>query len=221
MTRPKSLGCLIVKDYAIGGAVRVPRKEFFDWILVVVATATVAVSMAGFASAAQPARVPAPAAVKGAIEKYFASQPNYEVGDAITRSQIITVLNKLNGAGAPVPRASEIANRGLADDSFIAQQFSTPAGRKFMRKLVGTPGSFASLDRLSSISGGEQLIRDLIRDPGGDKLIEYLVTTKGGHNMGRMMTAVPNGENLNAPTGRIYTVDELVTAINAAYAGSP
>ena len=90
-----------------------------------------------------------------------------------------------------------------------------------MRNLATTPGSFASLDQLSSISGGEQLIRDLIRDPGGDKLIEYLVTTKGGHNLGRMMTAVPNGENLNAPTGRIYTVDELVTAINAAYAGSP
>ena len=221
MTRPKSLGRLIEKDYAIAGAVRPTRMNYFDRILVLVVIATVTLSMAGLTSAAQPARVPTPAAVKSAIEKYFASQPNYEAGDAITRSQIITVLTKLNGAGAPVPRASEIANRGLPDDSFLPQQFATPAGRKFMRNLATTPGSFASLDQLSSISGGEQLIRDLIRDPGGDKLIEYLVTTKGGHNLGRMMTAVPNGENLNAPTGRIYTVDELVTAINAAYAGSP
>jgi hypothetical protein len=89
-----------------------------------------------------------------------------------------------------------------------------------MRRLARNPGTFAHLDRLSSIPRGEKLIRDLIHDKDGDKLIEYLATTKGGKNMGNMMAAVPHGENLNTPTDRIYTVADLIVAVNEAYAGA-
>jgi hypothetical protein len=36
--------------------------------------------------------------------------------------------------------------------------------------------------------------------------------------MGSMMAGVEGGNNLNLPTGRIYTVADLVVALNAAYA---
>jgi hypothetical protein len=156
--------------------------------------------------------------VSQAIASYFASLPNYQPGDLISRSQIERVLAMLNEAGAPVPQASEIADRGLADNSFMVQGLSSPTGKAFLRKLARDPGAFTHLDRLSSIPGGEKLIRDLIADRDGDKMIQYLATTKGGQNMGRMMAGINGGIDLNKPTHRIYTVDELIEAINVAYA---
>jgi hypothetical protein len=53
----------------------------------------------------------------------------------------------------------------------------------------------------------------LIRDPKGDDLITYLATTKGGHNLGKMMGGVRGGVDLNKPTGRIYTTNDLLTVL--------
>jgi hypothetical protein len=176
--------------------------------------------MAGFSLAAQQNSAPDPGAVKGAIERYFASLPDYQPGDLISRPEVERLLTKLADAGAPVPGAEKIAERTLGDGSFIVRELSGKNGKKFMRRLARNPGTFAHLDRLSSIPRGEKLIRDLIHDKDGDKLIEYLATTKGGKNMGNMMAAVPHGENLNTPTDRIYTVADLIVAVNEAYAGA-
>ena len=162
---------------------------------------------------------PAPdiGSVTRAVEAHFASIPDYQPGDLIKRSQIEQVLTKLNDAGAPVPGADKIAERSLADDSFLVTQLASGDGQRFMRRLARIPGAFAHLDRLSSISRGEQLVRDLIHDKGGDKLIEYMATTRGGRKLGRMMAAVPDGSDLSKPTGRIYTVADLVAALKTAY----
>jgi hypothetical protein len=67
-------------------------------------------------------------------------------------------------------------------------------------------------------------VRDLIRGADGDKLIEYLTTTRGGRNLGSALAGARQGANLNQPTGRIYTADELMAAIEeslAAEAGPP
>ena len=173
---------------------------------------------AGFAAAAQPTRTPDIGSVTRAVEAHFASQSGYQLGDLIQRSQIEQVLTKLSDAGAPVPGADKIAERGLADDSFLITQLASDDGQRFMRRLARIPDAFAYLDRLSTISRGEQMVRDLIHDKGGDKLIEYMATTKGGQKLGRMMTAVPDGSDLNKPTGRIYTVADLVAALKTAYA---
>jgi hypothetical protein len=156
-----------------------------------------------------------------AVERYFAAIPDYQNGDLVTRSQIERLLTKLDDAGAAVPGADKIAERALDDNSFVARELSTSAGRKFMRRLARKPGTFAHVDRLSSLPGGEKLIRDLIRDKDGDKLIEYLATTKGGQTMGSMMAGVRRDADLNKPTGRIYTVADLLDALNAAYTTTP
>jgi hypothetical protein len=181
------------------------------------AAISVVILLTGFAGAAPRTAPPDIGAVTRAVEAHFAKQPDYQPGDLITRSQIEQVLTKLADAGAPVPNADKIAELGLDDNSFVARELATTAGRTFMRKLARNPGTFAHLDRLSKIPRGEQLIRDLVRDKGGDTLIEYLATTKGGQNMGRMMAAVPDGVDLNKPTGRIYTVADFVAAIKAAF----
>ena len=207
---------IVVKTLQFAGRFAPARKLSIS-IARILATVGVAVLLTGIATAAPQPSPPDSAVVVGAVERFFASQPNYESGDLITRSQIEFVLTKLDDAGAKVPGAKKIAERGLPNDSFLIRQFSTPAGRSFMRKLSHTPGAFVRLDRLSAIPDGEKLIVDLMHDKGGYTLIEYLATTKGGQNMGAMMAAVPGGD-LNKPTGRIYTVADFVDAIKAAYA---
>jgi hypothetical protein len=49
-------------------------------------------------------------------------------------------------------------------------------------------------------------------------MIQYLATTKGGKNMGGMMAQARGGVDLNKPTGRIYTAEDLVAALKTAMA---
>jgi hypothetical protein len=220
MVQPRFLRLLIGKDYAIGGPVRTVGSRFLSICGYLGLAAIATILMAGSVVAAQPAKSPSAGDIKKAVEKFFASQAGFQPGDLISSSQIAAVLAKFDRAGIAVPHADKIAARGLPDDSFMVRQLSCTSGRKFMRKLAGTPGSYSRVDRLSAIPGGEKLLSDLARDKDGDKLIEYLATTKGGQNMGKMMAAVPGGENLNRPTDRIYTVQDLVEAINAEFAAA-
>ena len=154
--------------------------------------------------------------ISRAIDRWFESQPDYQPGDIITRAQIETVLKKLDAAGVHVPNATAIAQLGLANDSFLVRELTTPNGRKFMRRLARDPGAFSHLDRLSEIPRGQKIISDLIREKDGDKLIDYLATTKGGQKMGSMMGSVAGGVDLNKPTGRIYTVADFEAALKEA-----
>jgi hypothetical protein len=116
--------------------------------------------------------------------------------------------------GVKISEPAKIVKLGLPDDSFLMRELSTPNGKHFMRRLGQHPGTYSYLDRLSTIPRGQTTIRDLMRQKDGDKLIEYLATTKGGHNMGAMMAQARGGIDLNKPTGRIYTADDLIEALN-------
>jgi hypothetical protein len=180
-----------------------------------------AVYMTGrVAAAQQSAKTPDDRVLANAVESYFASLPGYKKGDLITRSQIEKAIAKLEAAGVKVPDASAIAKLGLADDSFLVRELSTTQGKKFMRELAKDPSTFERLDRLSTIPRGQTLIRQLVREKGGDDLIVYLATTQGGKNMGSMMAQARGGVNLNKPTDRIYTVDDLVAELTKVLAKS-
>src|SRR6185295_4546648 len=101
---------------------------------------------------------------------------------------------------------------------FLVRELSTQNGKRFMRKVASHSGAYVRLDRLSTIPRGQTLIHDLIRQKDGDKMIEYLSTTKGGKNMGGMMAQARGGVDLNTPTGRIYTSEDLVAALKGAIA---
>jgi hypothetical protein len=220
MRRPIPLEAGCREDHASCGPVRARTTQILCPTARLVAAAFIVLFSTAFSAAAQRAGTPDPSAVAQAVEAYFASLPDYQPGDLITRSQIERVLTMLDDAGAEVPNANDLAERGLSDSSFIVKELSTSSGKHFMRKLARKPGTFAHLDRLSTIPRGEKLVRDLIRDKDGDKMIEYLATTKGGRNMGGMMAGVRGGTDLNKPTDRIYTVADLVTALKAAFASS-
>ena len=176
------------------------------------------VVLACYLFAASVIAAPAPAvpdfgAVAQSVDNYFASVPGYRAGDLISRSQIEGALRSVEAVGWKVPNASDVAALGLADNSFLIRELSSPAGRKFMRMIARQPGAYARLDRLSTISQGQKIVHDLIRQPGGDELITYLASTKGGENLGKSLSAARNGVDLNKPTGRIYTADDLIAAL--------
>ncbi len=152
-----------------------------------------------------------------AVEKSFDARPGYVHGDLITRSQIADAVAALANAGFEFKDGNRIVEKGLPDNSFLARELSTPAGRKFMRNVARNQGGYARLDRLSSMPRGKQLVSDLIRKPGGEKLIEYLATTKGGRTMGAMVGSGRGGANLNEPTGRIYTAFDLIAELERRY----
>jgi len=217
MTEPNALEAIVQKDYATCGAVRARKYQFSQIGRLVAVLFVLLVLQAGLVAAAPRPPAPDMRLVAHTLETYFASLPNYQPGDLITKSQIEQVLTRLDDSGAAVPNPDKIIQRGLDESSFIAKELASPSGQNFMRKLARNPSTFAHLDRLSRIPRGERLIRDLIHEKDGDKLIEYLATTKGGRNMGRMMANVHNGNDLNKPTGQIYTVADLLAAIKEAY----
>jgi hypothetical protein len=151
-----------------------------------------------------------PGDIQRTVDAFFATLPDYRAGDIISRSQIEKAIGAVEGAHGKVKGADAIVEKGLADNSFLIRELSSTTGKKFMRKVGRHVGAYARLDRLSSISGGQKVVRDLIRQPGGDELLTYMTTTKGGHKLGRQMAGVQRGADLNKPTGRIYTAEELI-----------
>jgi hypothetical protein len=176
------------------------------------------ICMVAMAVAAEP--TPKFADVAQAVAGHFQAQAGYQPGDLLSQPQVAAALEVAVAAGWNVPDRDKIVSRALADDSFLVRELSTPAGRKFMRKIARQPGAYSRLDRLSTISRGESVVRDLIKQKDGDKMIEYLATTRGGQNLGRMMAGAKRGVDLNKPTGRIYTADDLLAALKKLYNGS-
>jgi len=190
-----------------------PHSEFTDQLrkqLVRAALAVIYLSLAGSVQASPPAKTPDFDSLRRAAQTYLLSQPDYQDGDLLCRSQIEGVLKSVASAGWKLNNGPAIVALGLPDDSFLVRELSSPAGKKFMRRVSSQPGGYAHLDRLSSIPDGKNMVRYLIRKPGGEEMITYLATTKGGNNLGKMMGGVRNGVDLNKPTRRIYTANELL-----------
>lgn len=175
-----------------------------------------AIYMAEFVLAAPRPQAPDDRAVARVVDEFFISLPGYQKGDLITRSQVEKVVAKLVSDGVKISDPGNVVKLGLADDSFLVRELSTPNGKRFMRKIAPCSGAYSHLDRLSTIPRGQSIVRDLVRQKDGDKMIEYLATTKGGKNMGSKMAQARGGVDLNKPTGRIYTADDLVTALKDA-----
>jgi len=178
--------------------------------------ASLPIYMADIASGAQRSQPDVGQTIAKVVDEFFATQPDYEKGDLIRRSQVEQAVAKVVSKGVKISEPAEITKRGLADDSFLIRELSTPSGKHFMRRLAQHSGTFSHLDRLSQIPRGQQTIRDLVHTKDGDKMIEYMATTKGGHNMSAMMAEPRGGVDLNKPTKRIYTAEDLVDALNDA-----
>lgn len=88
-----------------------------------------------------------------------------------------------------------------------------------MRTVSGLPLAYDRLDRLARLPLGKQTIHDMIHKAGGAELVKYLTTAKGGKELGKMLARAPKpkGHDFNKPTGRIYTVDQLLDRLETNY----
>jgi hypothetical protein len=151
------------------------------------------------------------------LTAHFRSLPDFQRRDLLSQSQVAAALDAVAAAGWEVPNAKKIVDMALPDNSFLVGELSTQDGKKFMRKISQNPGTFSRLDRLSRLSQGQKVVSQLIGDDGGDVLITYLATTNGGRNLGEMLAGTPDGTDLNLPTGRIYTADDLLGVLKKVY----
>ena len=154
-------------------------------------------------------------AVRRAVIRYFRAIPDFHPTDLINRDQVEPLLGRLEKSGLILAdkNKKDILARVPAKGEFLVDQLSTPEGQKFMRRIGSYPEAYDRLDRLSRLPHGRQTIRDLIKGPDGYKMIQYMTTTPGGKAMGAMLSQAPKGAHFNAPTGRIYTVGQLLQQI--------
>ena len=155
--------------------------------------------------------------IKRAVLRHFDKTPDYRSGDIISRSDVESLFGRLERLGWTAADRKEILKAVPADNNFLVKQLRAPAGRKFMRNIAKYPDAFDRLDRLSRLPYGKNTIKALIRGPDGYKMIEYMTTTHGGRQMGKMLSDAPKGTGFNKPTGRIYTVKQLLTRLKQSY----
>jgi len=166
---------------------------------------------------AQAVQLPSFKQISQAIGRHFEANPKYRSGDLIARSEVVEVLGHLRRMGWAVPDAKNIADRTLADTSFLVRQLRSPKGVPFMRQVAALPDGYDRVDRLSRLDMGRETVRALIRGPDGYKMIQYMTEASGGKEMGKMLSRVPNGANFNKPTKTIYTVAQLIEALKESY----
>ena len=181
-----------------------------------VATAT-AVTTAVDAQGREKQKRPSFKAVKQTVEKTFHKFPEYKPGRLIVRSEVKKAFAAVKELGWNIPDQGVLLERVVPDGAWLATTLYSRRGLRFMDEISGLPQGYDRVDRLSRIPRGKQTIRDLLKNPGGYKLIEYMTTTPYGKNMGKMLSRDPGGANFNRPTGRIYTVSQLLDELEQLY----
>ncbi|HEY3391646.1 MAG TPA: hypothetical protein VGK58_02990, partial [Lacipirellulaceae bacterium] len=132
------------KDLLSVGAVRAAAaiKAALRWQSALTGV-VLSISLAAEVASAQRPATDNSVTVSMAVEEHFASLRDYQPGDLVTRSQVAAALAKVADARGDVPNAKQILAASVPDNSFLARELSTPAGRKFMRKVARHPGAFS------------------------------------------------------------------------------
>lgn len=181
-----------------------------------VLTAT-AVSTAVDEKVQDKAKRPSFEAVKRTVEATFQTFPDYKPGRLIVQSEVKKAFGEVKKRGWNIPDQKKLMERVVPDGAWLATTLYSRRGRRFMDQISGLPEGYDRVDRLSRIPRGKQTIRDLLKNPGGYTLIKYMTTTPYGRNMGRMLSRDPGGAGFNRPTGRIYTVEQLLDELKRLY----
>jgi hypothetical protein len=155
--------------------------------------------------------------VKQTVEEHFAATRDREANDLITAGSVGALFGKLEKLNWKVADRKEILKSVVPESDWLARQFATRNGRKFMRQISELPDGYDRVDRLRRMPYGERRVADMIRNPDGGKMIEYMTSTREGKNLGRMVSRGVRGEDFNKPTGRIYTQLDLLKRLKKSY----
>ena len=156
--------------------------------------------------------------VKEITRLHFRSEKEYENGDVITQKSVRNLFRRLQKHGWSVPKQQELLQWIVSDSEFLAKQFSTEKGRKFMRQIVRHNHAIDRIDRLSRMPNGKASVSDLIHKiPNGAEVAIALATTKQGASIGRSLSKSATGKDFNKPTGRLYFEKDLIRVLQPMY----
>ncbi len=156
------------------------------------------------------------------VKLHFEKMRGFQANGIIVESEVAPLFGKLKKTGWNIRKddRENILKRVLSDNSFLAKELRTPAGRKFAAEIYKYPDGFDRLDRMSRMPQGKDTVKRLIIGPGGYKMIQYMTTAPGGKNLGKQLSNTPKGGKFNSPTGRIYTVKMLLDDLKKLYKDS-
>lgn len=154
--------------------------------------------------------------VQSGVESYFSKQKDFLPGDLVTRKQVAAVCDEIARLGWKIADRAELEKRALDDGSTLATQLRSASGRKFMRQAGAMSMGYDQLDRLSQLPQGRSTLDRMMRDPQGAKMLEYFASSQQGQEMMKKMSRDANGK-FDQPTGKIYTADDLMKALQRSY----
>jgi hypothetical protein len=172
------------------------------------------------AAADQP-RLPPFEDVQQCVEDYFQKDRDRRKEDLVTRGQVAEVLKQLQQLGWKVPQQQQLIEKVLDDQHVLVRTFRTPAGRRFLSKVADRELIYDRLDRISEVSGGPELIRDVVKLPDGER---YAKPQSGG-GVPDLLDLLPKNASgrtrriadYDRPTGHLYTVSDLVAYLAECY----
>lgn len=156
------------------------------------------------------------ATVEALVRRDIASIPGHERGDLICQGETVNLYDQIKHLGWWVPDARQIQKDILPDTNFLVQRLRTPEGRKLVRLIPNKGEAYNGLDRLSDLPTGKHTIVEMMRDPASDKWLAYLLSKHGGAELSKLMTKNEPVDFVK-PTGKIYTVDQLVERLEKSY----
>jgi hypothetical protein len=154
--------------------------------------------------------------VRIAVAESFARDPGYQPGDFVTRKQVEKALDRVEQAAKGSLKREDrdkLVKQTVDDRGFLAEQLRDPKTKPFMRRVATMPGGFDLLDRMGQMHHGRSTVTRLARGPDGYKLLEYMLQSKGGAELEKMLAKDPGNANFSKPTGKIYTAEQLLTAL--------
>lgn len=152
--------------------------------------------------------------IEQVTKAFFAKLPDRQPGDIVSQADVKQLLKALNSKGWQVPGEAQLLDKVPSDGELLVRTLRSPEGLKFMRKVSGNALIYDRLDRISRESGGPQLISGLIKLPDGEKYSNTKLP-RGVPNLLDLLPKNASGKtrtikDYDKPTGRIYTVDQLV-----------
>ena len=162
--------------------------------------------------------------IEKTVHEYFEKDRSHREEDLITCSQVAEILQSIKKLGWEVPDEKKLLDDALEESHILVRTMQTPAGRKFLSKVASRDLIYDRFDRISEVSGGPELIRDIVKLPNGEK---YAKPRSGG-GVPDLLDLLPKNASgktrriadYDSPTGHIYTIADLLTRLKEAYAKS-
>lgn len=198
------------------------KKNFLFMLKVAVAISAFSGPARSFAQSPTPGgEFPSWPEVRAVVVSHFQAISDLQAADLITTGDAAPALRDLEAIGWKGASRCDAAARLLSEQSFLARELRSDAGRAFMRRTSGYKLIYDRLDRISQAPGGQTLIHDMIRLPDGYRYAQS-TPARGAPSMTDFLPKGVSGKaprvpDLDKPTGRAYTLADFLTALEASY----